>query len=127
MGGVATHSRDGVMEETGYRLDGTPIWNVIEYLDTPPTDTRILVGQSFYDGLDSSGRESGFFEVCSRSTASDSPEDFCLKSPHGELLDQPLLGCHIGKDSQGFRLSRTTNLGNAWAAANRETIPHVEG
>ena len=71
---------------------------MIEHLDTPPTDTGILVGQSFYDGVEGGGRELGFSEVSGRHAAREAAEGLDLKTPLAELLHQDLFRRHRAED-----------------------------
>jgi hypothetical protein len=100
MCGVTTHSRYRVIKETRYCLDGTRIGNMIEHLDTPPTDPRILVGQSIYDGVEGGRRQLRFSEASGRHIASETAEGLDLMTPLTELLHQELFRCHRGEDSQ---------------------------
>jgi hypothetical protein len=94
---VATHARYGVVEDDRDCLDGTRIGNVIEDLDTPPTDPGILVGQSFYDGAEDGRRKLDAFEVRGRNSTSEPAKGLDLKTPLPELLNQELFWCHRGK------------------------------
>jgi hypothetical protein len=84
---------------------------MIEYLDTPPTDPRILVGQSIYDGVEGGRGQLGFSEVGGRHVASETAEGLDLMTPLTELLHQELFRCHGGEDSQDAVHRRSGILG----------------
>ena len=94
---VTTHSRYRVIKEAGYCLDGARIGNMIEHLDTPPTDPRILVGQSIYDGVERCWSQLCFSEVSGCHVASETAEGLDLMTPLTEPLHQDLFRCHGGR------------------------------
>jgi hypothetical protein len=103
---VTAHSRYGVVEEASDRFDGTRIGNMIEHLYTPPTDPGVLIGQSFYHGVEGARREFGFLEVGGSNAASESAKGLNLTAPLAELLNQDLFWCHSENGSRGIAPSR---------------------
>ena len=93
---VTTHSRYRVIKEARECLDGTWIGNMIEHLDTPPADLRILVGKPIYDGVEGGRRQLGFSEVSGRHVASETAEGLDLMTSLTELLHQELFRRHGG-------------------------------
>jgi hypothetical protein len=94
---VTTHSRYRVIKEARDCLDGTWIESMIEHLDTPPPDPRVLVRQSIYDGVEGGWRQLGFSKVSGRYVASETAEGLDLMTPPTELLHQELFRCHGGR------------------------------
>jgi len=79
---------------------------MIEHLDTPPSDPRILVGESIYDGVEGGWRQLGFSEAGGRNGASETTKGFQLMTPLAELLNQDLFPRHEVEDSRGFALGQ---------------------
>ncbi len=100
MGGVTTHSRYRVIKEARDCLDGSRIGNMIEHLDAPPTDPRVLVGQPIEDGVEGGWCQLGFSQVSGRNVASETAEGLDLTTPLAELLNQGLFPCHGGEDTR---------------------------
>jgi hypothetical protein len=106
MCGVTTYSRYGVIEEARDRLNRTRIGNMIEHLDTPPTDPRILVGEPIHDGVEGGWRQLGASEASGRNGASETAKGLEFLTPLAELLNQDLFRCHEGEVSRGFALGQ---------------------
>ena len=100
MCGVTTHSRYRVIKEARDCLDGARIGNMIEHLDAPPTDPRILVGQSPRRRRRRRLASVGFSQVGGRHVASETAEGLDLTTPLAELLHEELFRCHRGEDTR---------------------------